>query len=262
MSDLVKTQKFSSVEELEASSGSENFISYVPDGTTIYRFLIEPDEWMVYREFYDQSKSRFFPVSDAYETPKKANVSKRALTAALVVEDDEVVPLKIPMMAYSDLLGYYERYGTLLDRDYEITKRGSGLKTNYKAYPCDVMKRPLSKYEAPDLHDALESWARDAVAEYSDEVVDDDDEEDEPPVRKKRTAGRPPSKDDDGPPFVTASERDDHLEMLKQMLVDDDDAFADMDHDELDEHLAMLGKESRAKNPAVKAKLLKRVVQS
>jgi len=40
----------------------------------------------------------------------------------------------------SDLVGLYESYGTLLDRDYTISRTGTGFDTNYQVIPMDKSK--------------------------------------------------------------------------------------------------------------------------
>jgi hypothetical protein len=54
---------------------------------------------------------------------------------------------------------YYQRYGTLRDRDYEITRRGDNLDTAYTVIPCDPLEIPniderYAKF-IPDLEEIL-----------------------------------------------------------------------------------------------------------
>lgn len=75
---------------------------------------------------------------------------------------------------WNGILAFYKRYGTLLDRDYEITRSGEGTDTDYKAVPLDVIQKnvldengqPTGQKEPFDLRD--EKYA----ALYNDHGID------------------------------------------------------------------------------------------
>lgn len=58
---------------------------------------------------------------------------------------------------WSTLVGYYQRYGTICDRDYEITRKGNGTDTTYS-----IIR--LEKDDAPDLADVVDGPS--ALAHY------------------------------------------------------------------------------------------------
>ena len=64
----------------------------------------------------------------------------------------------------------YDKHGTLLDRDYSITRRGKKVETTYNFFQEDKQEMDLSKFEAylPDLEEHL-SWQ--ASKEYYDKYL-------------------------------------------------------------------------------------------
>lgn len=90
-------QKVGSIKDLKQSlkKGTGTFIKYIPkekDGTITVRFLDEPDEWVQYREVFDQVRRKSYPVPDegmpGYPSPD-ARVSDRYLVNALDTENDK-----------------------------------------------------------------------------------------------------------------------------------------------------------------------------
>ena len=82
-----------------------------------------------------------------------------------------------------------DRHGTLLDRDYELSRTGSGLKTEYMLSPEPRKVRKLDKYDIPDL-DALEEAL---VHERDRQLNQGEDDKGRRPSRGKakgRTASR------------------------------------------------------------------------
>ncbi len=61
-----------------------------------------------------------------------------------VVEKDIVIAKYAFSNFWSQLVGYGNRYGTILDRDYEITRIGEGLETDYRIIPCDPVPFPTA----------------------------------------------------------------------------------------------------------------------
>lgn len=95
------------------------------------------------------------------------------------------------------LIGMYEAYGTIMDRDYVIQRNGTGTKTSYSVVPMDKVKFKNSKakpYAEKKLLDILDK------AFPAPGSKDDDEDEDENP--KKKGKGRKPNEegpeDDDG----------------------------------------------------------------
>lgn len=110
--------------------------------------------------------------------------------------------------AYSPIpaiVGIYEAYGTLMDRDIVITKNGSQTSTTYSVIPMDKVTfkntkaKPLSEEKMLSILD--KAFPADASEDEDEEPAkkrkpraDDDDEEDEEPKKKRKPA---PVDDDD-----------------------------------------------------------------
>lgn len=64
----------------------------------------------------------------------------------------------------------YEKRGTLLDRDYSVTRRGKGMETDYQPYPEDATELDIAKFAEfkPDLEAML---SRQASKEYYDRFL-------------------------------------------------------------------------------------------
>lgn len=258
MSELIETQKYTSYEDVSQSSGKGlTYINYIPDGSTTVRFLSEPTEWIQYPEWYDVTKKRPYPVlrNSNIELPDGERISKRFLAPALLCDDDEVVTLKLPKTAVEQLFVSYDRNGTVMDRDFDIIRSGEGLKTSYQVYPGEKMKRPLNKYEVPNVNEVLDSWCREVIEENNGGKVEQKPKEDKP-VRQA------PKRDTEEPEFTTKEEQEEYRQMLQEMMVEDENVLNEMELNELKEHLSIFGKTSRSKNTAVLVRMLKKEIQS
>lgn len=108
------------------------------------------------------------------------------------VYDYEAEEVKLIMFAVNNctpvgaLASLYESYGTLLDRDYEITKRGSGQATQYSVVPLKERKFRNTKVKALSDEAILKIIDKAYPADNSENV-----EEDEPKRKKQnRTKGK------------------------------------------------------------------------
>ena len=100
---------------------------------------------------------------------------------AEVEEDGKTVTKVVPVVgilhqaprnfwAGAGIYDAFEKRGTLLDRDYTITRRGAKLDTTYTAYAEDVSEMDLSKFDEfkPDLEELL---TRQASKQYYDKFL-------------------------------------------------------------------------------------------
>lgn len=106
------------------------------------------------------------------------------------VWDHEAKEVKILMAAVNSftyvpaLVAMYETYGTLLDRDYVITKNGTGQTSSYSVVPMDKAKfmnkkaKPYTKSKFLELVDK---------AFPTDDTSDDEDEQERPKKKLKNT---------------------------------------------------------------------------
>lgn len=167
--------------QLEARKAMGSGPRRIPkDESIVVRFLTEPDEWVSYREAYSQDLKRYYPVPEGVDTGPEIRVSNRYLANALDTGTDKVIPLVLPVTLVNRLLTRYERHGTLMDRDYEMMRIGSGLDTEYDVESHSPEKRKLSGYELLDLEEIL--------SDQYEMVFGGDDEDDKPkhPLQKRR----------------------------------------------------------------------------
>jgi len=183
----------------KGGSSLNTFIKNVPaDGITV-RFLTEPEEWFGFYEYWNDEGKNFVPMAQGEILPDGAKPSFRYLTNALDIENDRVIPLKVAKTAANSLILKYDKFGTMIDRNYELQKHGEGLDTTYDVTPDAPSKLNLAKYELLDLEKVLidarasalgESDTKPSAPSVDDDEVDDDDDEDvveeTKPVAKKK----------------------------------------------------------------------------
>ena len=222
-------------EQLKKGGGGGAFIKNVPQNDVMtVRFLTEPDEWYRYREAYDTELRRYYPVPQGQEPGDGVRVSNRFLACVLDVAEDKVIPLKLTKDLANRITMRYDRYDTIMDRDYELSRMGEGLDTTYDCAPGDKVKRNLSKYTLLDLDEVLEqaadftsdpkdggkkSVAKKAVSKrVADDDDDDDDDDDEPtPPKRPAPAKKRAADDDDDTPPVDEDDGDDDDEPVSKV---------------------------------------------
>jgi len=176
------------------------------DGSTTIRFLEEIDDWTPYWEHYDQGKKKYFPCPGRDVCPvctdpeNESRASKRYLVNALVKSSDNknvkagyVNLYKIPGSLIEKVLRRSDKYETLLDRDYEIIRAGSGLNTEYDLETGDRGEVDIETYleKGFDHEEALQAawkaYGADAAEEpkAKHEIVVD---ETPAPRRRAKTA--------------------------------------------------------------------------
>jgi hypothetical protein len=150
------------LKEKVSAGGGPSMITFVPDeskGTLTVRFLTEPEEWIGYREVYDPIKRRYWPVPPDDSMPgtpdPDVRVSKRFLANAVDRATDRVIAIKLPASLVEQLIIRYDRFSTILDRDYILGRSGSGLDTDYYCDPEPPTKAKTDKYNPMDLNQVL-----------------------------------------------------------------------------------------------------------
>lgn len=190
----ISGKKMGSVKALKESlkkggSSLSTFIKNVPaEGITV-RFLTEPEDWFGYYEYWNDESRNFCPMAVGEVLPDGAKPSFRYLACVLDIETDRVIPLKLAKTAANSLILKYDKFGTMIDRNYELQKHGEKLDTTYDVTPDGPSKLNLAKYELLDLEKVLLDARANALGEKEEEepfpdtrgtkVVDDDDIDDE-----------------------------------------------------------------------------------
>lgn len=197
----ISGKKMGSVKALKESlkkggSSMQTYIKNVPaEGITV-RFLTEPEEWFGYYEYWNDESRNFCPMAVGEILPDGAKPSFRYLASVLDIESDRVVPLKLAKTAANSLILKYDKYGTMLDRNYELQKHGEKLDTTYDVTPDAPSKLNLSKYDGLDLEKVLLDARANALGEKEEEPAprsvpdaDDIDDDDDDEATGSSTAG-------------------------------------------------------------------------
>lgn len=203
----LSAQQMGSVQNLKATlkkgSGASNplWIKTIPkDGITV-RFLSEPEQWYGYKEYWESTERTFIPMVEGEILPDDARPSFRYLAVALDTVNDRVIPIKLPKTAANSLIMKYDKYGTMMDRDYDLEKFGEGLGTTYDVTPCAPAERNLEKYDLIDLEDVLLTAREQATGESRvkspedhasnvSDFLDDDDDVEQSPEESKHDYGK------------------------------------------------------------------------
>lgn len=172
-----------------SKKGKAGPIKFIPaDDSVVVRFMTEPDDWWGYDEYFNEDTRTFVPVMEGDEVPPGTRTSFRFLACALLLPAKEVVAIKLPKDLGNKLIRKAERYKTIMDRDYELSRMGKGqFDTEYDCDPMDKLNRPMTKYKALDLGQVLLDAHAQALGQADD---DDDDDEDERPTRTVRKVRR------------------------------------------------------------------------
>jgi hypothetical protein len=193
----ISGRKMGSIRAVRSSvkKGSGGFlIKGVPTDGIVVRYLTEPDGWFGYNEHYDNALKVFYPCIEGTCPGCEEGLTRsyRYLANALHVDEDKVIALKLAKTLANKIMLKYDKYGTIMDRDYELTRIGEGFDTEYDSEPLAVKKRLLKKYKLFDLLDVLEKAFQQAFGDEEEEDDDEDDEEETP--RSRKVGGRPAKK--------------------------------------------------------------------
>lgn len=199
------------------------------DETIKVRFLEEPDDWFEAQYHWIGGNFVWCNQQRSCLGCKAGDRPKTTVLANAVIFDSEddrehnkVVVMQMTPTLANTLLKFHEKRETLLDRDYDLTREGSGVNdTVYSADPDDPKTRKMSRFEN-DIHDIeaiisaeinsdgdddedddeprstrrkstttkKSSRRRDDDDEYEDEDDDEEEEEDERPRRSSRTVAK------------------------------------------------------------------------
>lgn len=191
---------------IDRSSGS-GVITFIGSEPMVVRFLEEPIEWRRYQDCWDDAKRRSFPfVEWMEEGVDYTSIRWRYLVNAVDVNAKDpkrqVIALQIPISLMESVVARYERYGTMLDRDYEILKLGKGKdNTKYEIAPADDSpKRDLSKYQPLDIEAVLQDAYERAFPKATDESPKTTTSRREARPTSSRASDEPDEESDDEEP--------------------------------------------------------------
>lgn len=176
--------------------GGDKFVKTIPgEGSLTVRFLDEPEDFVGYYEHWIGGKPQPC-VTDECEgcesdDEKERRRNFRYLANCYVVDDQKVRAVKLPKTLVQQLMDYYDKAkGTLRDRDYDLTKRGSGQEnTRYMASPDAPQKMKLERFDKKKLD--LSAILQSMIDGEDPEGVE---ENDEPKKSKKKAKKDKPKK--------------------------------------------------------------------
>lgn len=177
-------------QSLQKGGSNSAWIKYIPkNGMMNVRFIQEPEEWVNYVEHYDQTIRKSYPCNGESSCPgcvSGERKSYRYLTNAVDTDNDRVIPLQLPKDLANRLVVKYEKWGTLIDRDIELTRQGEGLDTVYDLDPGLQDRKKIDKYQPLDLLKVLD----DAFHDVFGGGVDTEDETPEvaQPVKMRKAS--------------------------------------------------------------------------
>lgn len=224
----------------KGGGGNSQFIKKIPkDDVLTVRFLTEPEGWFGYHEVFDPAVGFSRPMLDGEQATGEQNTSYRFLVNALDTTNDRVIPLQLPRSLGESLFRRYEKYDTLTDRDYDLSRSGDKLTTVYDYDPGDKENRNIDKYELLDLGEVSATAATDgqnstkstpkASKARAAASVDDDSEETPAP---KKTASKTSSKLRRVAPVVEEPELEDEDEDEEDEIEEDEPEDDEVDEEE------------------------------
>ena len=221
-----------------ATASTGQWIKTIPEEGIIVRFLQEPEEWISYMRYYDEGLENYIPLLDGEDAPKGARVQQRYATNALDTDADRVIVIDIPKSLLKTVLKLLDKYDTLVDRDYELSRTGTGLDTDYDILPEDKIKRNVSKYELSDVEEFILN-IRDANLNPTDDDEDEESEEETPRRGRARADAKKASRraaiDEDEDEYEEDEEEEEDEDEEYDEDEDEEDEEEDEDEDEEDE---------------------------
>jgi len=160
--------------------GGDTWIKNIPTEGITVRFLSEPEDWVGYMRYWSDDAGEsgsYVPMLEGERAPKAARTQQRFVVSALDVENERVVPLDIPKQLVTQIMKFYGKYDTLMDRDYDLSKEGERLDTTYTIVPDSAQKRNLNKYSTIDLLELLMNVREQALNPLGIEDADEDDDD-------------------------------------------------------------------------------------
>lgn len=219
--------------EIKKSGASKGKLLYFREDTKVrVRFLTDLEDGMEI-PFHDSFQEGVnLPCQEVYGRECKYCEMEGLRTRNMYiwsVWDYEAKEVKLIVAAVNNcspvptLVALYETYGTLLDRDFVITRKGSGQNTSYAIVPMDKMKfrntkaKPFSEQAILKILDKA----------YPDDEAEEEDEEDmeERPAKKKGTKSKTKKKSEPEEEYEDEEEIEDE---------DESEDWGDEEEEEID----------------------------
>lgn len=220
--------------EIQKSGGSKGKILFIKDGSKKrIRFLCDAEDGMelTFHDSYSEGINALCLEEMGKDCPycERDELRTRKLYAWSVWDYDSK-EVKVLLYAANNctpipnIIAMYEAYGTLLDRDFVISRTGSGQNTSYTVIPQDKAKFKNSKAVKMSKKELLKVVAK--AFPVNPEDADDDDEDFEDEGKKKKSSKKPPKK--------SGKKRDEDYDDDYEEEDEEDEDFDEEDEEEED----------------------------
>lgn len=156
------------------SGGNNKFAQRVPEEGIVIRFLTEPEEWYsVELHFGDKTSFPCTGIEDGcLGCEEGMDTGKKWYANAYWPDEDRTVVFEMGKTVVEGVSRKYERNHTVMDRDFEITKEGTGMSTRYFVDAMDPQRiKGLDDMERIDMDQFFEDWLKRAMREEGGEEV-------------------------------------------------------------------------------------------
>lgn len=181
--------------EIQKSGGSKGKILFIKDGTKKrIRFLEDAEDGheLTFHDSYNDGINALCLEELGKNCPycERDDLRTRKLYA-WSVWDYDAKEVKVLLYAANNctpipnIIAMFEAYGTLLDRDFVISRTGSGQNTSYTVIPQDKAKFKNSKANKLSVKELLKVIAK--AFPINPEDMDDEDDEDEEEEEERKT---------------------------------------------------------------------------
>lgn len=207
-------KKASEYEKEREDASDEVWIKGFRDGETRIHFLDEPDDFVTYREHYEEAIG-YFPCSEEPDcvgckddSPKVRDRSRKFAFHALNSESSQQI-FKVGSRLQRTLKSKAQRLKTICDRDYTVIRSGKGMETTYDMESGDAYESSFDPKAEPlyDIGALLARRYADAVEAYTGEKDDSipkvtwhgTKSDDEPGDTKRETKSEPKEEKKEAP---------------------------------------------------------------
>lgn len=229
---------------MKRGGGNNALYRLKADTTVKVRFLQEPGDW--HEAYYHYIDGKFSWCSQMRSCPGCSvdNRARKIVLANAVImhserEEDigKVVVMQMPTTLADQILKREKRFRTVRDRDYDLSREGSGqTDTKYSVDYDEKKTRDLSRWD-DKIHD-ITAIVSSELSQSGESEDDDADDEDEPRSTKK-SSSKNRSYDEDDEDF----EDDEDEEEAEE----DEDDFSELDRTELKREIKKLDPDFVAK---------------
>lgn len=223
----------------KSSGGGKGFIKFIPKGGPLnVRFITEPEGWLSYGEHFDPAVRKSYPCTTEADCPGcRLGLDKKNKYLANVVNldnNDRVTALQLPISLVNRLVVKYEKWGSLVNREMELSKEGADLDTTYDFDYSPEDNVRVDKWTPLNLEEVLQAAFDDVFGDADDDDVPRPQAK-EPALPRKRAAAprraaeEPPEEPEEKePPKRKRSEAAPRKASEPEFTPDDDD---DVDQD-------------------------------